>query len=72
MAKKNYLYTVCVYVGGLSSHDCREIYTCSKESDAEKYLHKYLREHTDVTKAYIERTYNMRLKRNQYELEDEN
>lgn len=71
MAKKNYLYTVVVYVGGLASHDSRVVYTCSKESDAEKYLHKYLREHPEVCKAYIERAYNTRLKRNQIELEDE-
>ena len=71
MAKKNYLYTVCVYVGGLASHDCRVVYTCSKESDAEKYLHAYLKEHPEVFKAYIERTFNMRLKRNQRDIEDE-
>lgn len=70
MAKKNYIYTVVVYLGGLASHDSRVVYICSKESDAEKYLHKYLHEHREVCKAYIERTYNARLKRNQYELEE--
>ena len=70
MAKGKMLYQVCVYVGGLSSHDTRVVYTTSKESEADTFLHKYLKDHPEVCKAYIERSVNMRLKRNQYEAEE--
>lgn len=71
MAKGKMLYKVVVYVGGLTSHDTKTVYTCSKESDAEKYLHKYLKEHPEVCKAYIEKSVNMRLHRNRYELDED-
>ena len=71
MAKGNMLYKVVVYVGGLSSHDTRTLYTCSKESDAEAYMHKYLKEHPEVCKAYIERDYNTRLERNRREVDED-
>lgn len=71
MAKGNMLYKVVVYVGGLSSHDTRTVYTCSKEKDAENYLHKYLKEHPEVCKAYIERDYNTRLERNRREVDED-
>lgn len=71
MAKGRMIYTVVVYVGGLDSHETRAIYTCSKESDAERFLHKYVKAHPEVCKAYIERSLNMRLNRNNYEPEED-
>lgn len=57
MSKSNCVYNVVIYVGGFESHDKRTIYTCSKESKAEEFLHDYCREHEEVCKAYIERSY---------------
>lgn len=72
MSKGNCIYNVVVYVGGLSSHDTRIIYTSSKESNAERFLHAYLKEHEEVCKAYIERSYGHEAKRNaKYMREDE-
>ena len=71
MAKGNMLYTVVVYVGGLASHERRVIKVTSKESEAEKYLHKYLKEHDEVCKAYIDREVNTRLERNRRDIDDE-
>lgn len=71
MAKGKMLYKVCVYVGGYSSHETKVVYTCSKESDAQAYLHKYLKKHPEVYKAFIERSVNMRLNRNKYDSEIE-
>ena len=72
MSKGNMIYDVVVYEGGLASQDTRVIYTCSKESDAEKYLVKYLDEHPEICKAYIERSFNRRLNRNKLEPVEEN
>ena len=71
MAKGNMLYSVVVYVGGLASHETRVIYTCSKESKAEAYLHDYLENHPEVCKAYIEHSFNSRLNRNRVEIEED-
>lgn len=71
MSKGNMLYKVVVYVGGFTSHDTRTIYICSKESDAETYMNKYLKEHPEVCKAYIERDYNTRLERNRREIDED-
>ena len=72
MSKGNMLYSVVVYVGGLSSHDTKTIYVCSKESEAEEYLYAYIKEHPEVCKAYIERDFNRRLNRNKCDyIEDE-
>lgn len=57
MSKNNCIYNVVVYVGGMSSHDTRVIYTTSKQSNAESFLHAYTKEHPEVCKAYIERSY---------------
>lgn len=72
MAKGNCIYNVVVYIGGLSSHNTQVVYTTSKESKAEQFLHDYLKEHEEVCKAYIERTYGRADKRNaKYMREDE-
>ena len=57
MSKGNCTYDVVVYIGNFSSHDTRVIYTTSKESNAERFLHSYLKEHPEICKAYIERSY---------------
>lgn len=57
MSKRNCIYKVVVYVGGMYSHDTRVVYTTSKESTAERFLHAYLKEHPEVCKAYIERSF---------------
>lgn len=57
MSKGSCMYSVYVYVGGLSSHDVKKIYTTSKQSDAEKFLHAYTKKHEEVCKAYIERSF---------------
>ena len=57
MSNGNCIYKVVVYTGGMYSHDTRTIYTTSKESNAERFLHAYLKEHPEVQKAYIERSY---------------
>lgn len=72
MGKGNCLYNVVIYVGGLSSRETRTVYTTSKESNAERFLHSYLKEHEEVQKAFIERTYGRDTKRNaKYMREDE-
>ena len=73
MAKGNIIYTVVVYVGDFSSHDRRVIYSTSKQSQAEKYLHDYCKEHDEVSKAYIERSFCRQAQRDakrRYEDED--
>ena len=70
MSKKNFIYKVVVYIGGISSHDCKVIHIDSKESEAEDFLHNYLKNHPEVCKAYIERAFNKKLNRNKYELEE--
>lgn len=57
MSKGNCTYNVVVYVGGMDSHDRRVIYTTSKESNANKFLHDYLQKNEDICKAYIERSF---------------
>lgn len=57
MAKGNCLYQVCVYEGSMSSYDKKVVYTTSKESEAERFHHSYLKEHPNVCKSYIERSY---------------
>ena len=57
MSKNNCIYNVVVYVGDFMSHDRRTVYTCSKQSKAEQFLHDYCKDHEEVTKAYIERSY---------------
>lgn len=64
MAKGNCIYNVVVYVGGMMSQDCRVIYTTSKMSNAERFLHAYVKDHPEVCKCYIERTYGRADKRN--------
>lgn len=71
MAKGNMLYKVVVYVGGLSSHNTQVIHICSKESEAEKRLHEYIKGHPEVCKAYIEREFNTRLNRNKFDYDEE-
>ena len=71
MSKGNMLYRVVVYVGGLSSHSTKTVYICSKESEADKYLHDYIKAHTEVCKAYIERDFNSRLNRNKFDYDEE-
>ena len=57
MSKGKCIYKVVVYVGDFMSHDTRTIYTTSKMSKAEEYLHDYCNAHPEVVKAYIERSY---------------
>lgn len=57
MSKGNMTYNVCVYVGDFDSREVKVVYTTSKESSAQKFLHEYLRKNPDVSKAYIERKY---------------
>ena len=64
VSKGNCIYRVVVYVGEFTSHDTKVVYTTSKESNAERFLHAYLKEHTEVNKAFIERTYGRTEKRN--------
>lgn len=72
MSKGNCIYNVVVYVGDFSSHDTRIIYTTSKQSNAERFLHSYCNEHPEVCKAYIERTYGHDSRRNaKYMREDD-
>lgn len=72
VSKGNCLYNVVVYVGNLSSHDSKCVYTTSKMSNAERFLHEYTKEHPEVCKAYIERSYSREAKRNaKYMREDE-
>lgn len=72
MSKGNCIYKVCVYVGGMSSHEVKVVYTTSKMSNAERFLHEYTKEHSEVCKAYIEREYTRDSRRNaKYMREDE-
>lgn len=57
MSKGNITYSVCIYVGDFDSRQSMVIYTTSKESNAQKFLHEYLRSHPEVQKAFIERKY---------------
>ena len=60
MSKGNVIYNVVIYIGSMMSHDTRVIYTTSKESQAERFLHTYCKNHPEVNKAYIERQYGTR------------
>lgn len=72
MGKNNCTYKVCVYVGGMDSYNAKVVYTTSKQSNAERFLHQYTREHPEVCKAYIERSYGRDARRNaKYMREDE-
>ena len=64
MSKGNCIYNVVVYIGDFSSRETRVIYTTSKQSNAERFLAEYLREHEEINKAYIERSYDYASKRN--------
>ena len=64
MSKGNCIYNVVVYIGDFSSRETRTIYTTSKQSNAERFLAEYLRDHPEVNKAYIERSYDYVSKRN--------
>lgn len=64
MGKGNCVYKVVIYVGDFYSHDKRVIYTSSKMSKAEEYLHDYCRSHPELSKAYIERSYGREEMRN--------
>lgn len=57
MSKGNIIYNVVIYVGDFDSKERRVIYSSSKESNAQKFLHDFLRKNDDVCKAYIERIY---------------
>lgn len=63
MSKGNCIYKVCVYVGGFNSHEAKVVYTTSKMANAERFLAEYTREHSEVCKAYIERSYGRDYKR---------
>ena len=65
MGKGNCVYKVVVYVGDFNSHDRRIIYVTGKQSKAEQYLHDYCKEHDEVCKAYIERSYGREALRNE-------
>lgn len=65
MAKGNCIYKVVVYVGDMTSHDTKTVYTTSKQSKADKFLHDYCKEHVEVCKAYIERSYSRESIRNE-------
>lgn len=72
MGKGNCVYNVVIYVGDFMSHDKRTIYTCSKQSKAEQYLHDYCKSHDEVCKAYIERSYGREaLRNNKRKFDDE-
>lgn len=71
MSKGNCIYNVVVYIGGFESHDRKVVYTTPKESKANEYLHKYMREHEEVCKAFIERSFNRAEMRNAKRFIDE-
>lgn len=72
MSNKNCVYNVVVYEGGFASHTTKVVYSTSKLSNAERFLHEYCRKHAEVCKAYIERVYTRDSKRNaKYMREDE-
>lgn len=64
MSKGNCIYKVCIYIGGFESQDFKIVYTTSKMANAERFLHEYVKEHPQVCKAYIERSYGRDIKRN--------
>ena len=72
MGKGNCLYQVCVYEGDMSSHCKKVVYTTSKESNAERFLHTYLKEHPNVCKSYIERSYGRDSRRNAKYMREDN
>lgn len=53
---RNIKYKVCVYEGQ-TGRSFNVIKTCFKQSEAEKVLSEYLKNHEDVTRAYIETIY---------------
>ena len=63
MSKGNMTYEVVIYIGGFDSKETRVLYTTSKEKDAERYLHTYLRSHPEVSKAFIQRSYSRNVQR---------
>jgi len=72
VAKGNCIYRVCVYIGNMHSQESKVVYTTSKLANAERFLHEYTREHPEVCKAYIERSYARESRRNaKYLREDE-
>ena len=72
LAKGNCIYNVVVYVGGLDSQQTKVVYTTSKMANAERFLHEYTSKHSEVCKAYIERSYSRQDRRNaKYMREDE-
>ena len=72
MSKGNITYNVCIYVGDFDSRETRVIYSTSKESNAQKFLHDYMRKNTDVQKAFIERKYSRNeMRRSKYFREEE-
>ena len=64
MGKNNCVYKVVVYIGSFESHERQVVYTTSKMSNAERFLHDYCDKHAEVSKAYIERSYGRDMKRN--------
>ena len=71
MSKNNCIYNVVVYVGDFYSHDTKIVYTTSKMSNAEAFLNKYTKEHPEVCKAYIERSYDRNARRNAKHMREE-
>ena len=72
MSKGNCVYEVYVYVGGYNSHNAQVVYTTSKMTNAERFLNEYVDRHPEVYKAFIERSYGKKTKRNaKYMREDE-
>lgn len=72
MSKGNCIYNVVIYTGDFMSHDKKVVYTTSKESNAERFMHSYLKEHPEISKAYIERSFGREARRNaKYMREDE-
>lgn len=72
MSKGNMMYNVCVYIGDFDSKEYRVIYSSSKESKAQDFLHEYLRKNPNVCKAFIERKYSRNEnKRSKYLREEE-
>ena len=71
MSKGNCIYNVCVYTGGFTSRESKVVYTTSKQSNAERFLHEYCRQHPEVCKAYIERSYGRNIQRNAKRLRED-
>lgn len=57
MSKRNNLYTVVVYIGGLESRIRKALYQTTKESDAERYVAQYIKANPNCEKIYIEHTF---------------